>query len=250
MKEKIYTIPVNDAFAESSICPICSLKNQLNSQLVAYYLGASLMEPDVRKTTNEKGFCGDHLDQLYHSEMNRLGLGLMLHTHLSGLSDELKVDLRNSLPGRRTGVFQNRKKDFRQVLKQAAKKLQARTDTCVICDRISQTMNRYLEVIFHEYFANPVFRGHFDQVKTFCLPHTAWMLNGAADHLNQDQVAVMMGALVETQISSLEKLTQDVEWFTLKFDYRNHDKDWKDSKDAIPRSITRLKGSTSGKGSD
>jgi len=41
----------------------------------------------------------------------------------------------------------------------------------------------------------------------------------------------------------MDKLRTDVEWFTLKFDYRNATADWKDSKDALPRSIRDLTGS-------
>ena len=65
---------------------------------------------------------------------------------------------------------------------------------------------------------------------------------GAAKYLNQKQAAVFVTALTEIQNRSLETLRDDVEWFTLKFDYRNHDKSWKNSKDALPRSIRRLRG--------
>ena len=37
-------------------------------------------------------------------------------------------------------------------------------------------------------------------------------------------------------------LRNDVEWFTLKYDYRNHQADWKNSKDALPRAIRKLGG--------
>jgi len=53
-----------------------------------------------------------------------------------------------------------------------------------------------------------------------------------------------MTNLSRQQIGCLETMRDDVEWFTLKFDYRNANKDWKNSKDALPRSIRRLGGTT------
>lgn len=242
MKEKIYTIPVNDAFAASDTCPICTLEQTLNNQLLDYYLGPSLMEPDVRKTTNEKGFCRDHLSQLYKREINRLGLGLMLHTHMVDLVGNISPELRESVPSDQTGFFSGRKKDYRQILNLAADRIEARANSCVICDRIAETMERYLDVIFYEYGTSAEFRQRFNTVNGFCLPHLAVLLRGAAKYLNQKQAAVFVTALTEIQNRSLETLRDDVEWFTLKFDYRNHDKSWKNSKDALPRSIRRLRG--------
>ena len=82
MSEKIYTIPVNEAFEacaedKSRGCPFCRLYNKLEADETDLILGASMMEPDVRIKTNEKGFCATHFQMLL-SGKNRLGLGLML----------------------------------------------------------------------------------------------------------------------------------------------------------------------------
>ena len=82
MKEKIYMIPVNDAYRSTQGCPLCQLKRTVESSSLDYFLGPSLMEPDVRVSTNTTGFCGQHLKKMYGKEINRLGLGLMLHTHM------------------------------------------------------------------------------------------------------------------------------------------------------------------------
>ncbi len=242
MKEKIYTIPVNDAFANPAVCPLCSLENSLNESLLEYYLGPSLMESDVRQTTNQAGFCRDHLNELYHKEMNRLGLGLMLHTHMLDLQKELFPVLDQCTQLEKKGLFRGRGKDYRQILQEAAAKIKQRTSSCVICDRIEKTKARYLDVIFHEYVHNPDFRQRFAQVQGFCLPHIAALLEGAAQHLNQRQAGVFLGDLVQLEKGNLAELGDDVEWFTLKFDHKNHGKDWKNSKDALPRCISRLRG--------
>lgn len=242
MKEKIYTIPVNDAYAAGGACPLCTLQHTLNDSLLDYYLGPSLMEPDVRKATNEKGFCRNHLDELYHRERNRLGLGLMLHTHTSDLVRDLNQNLTDSAPTGQARMFSGRNKDFRQVLIRMAELIEKRAASCVICEQLEKTMDRYLDVIFYEYFIDPAFKKRFDEGSGYCLPHLASLLRGAAKYLNQNQAAEWVGKLSELQNRSLEELRDDVEWFTLKFDHRNFDKDWKNSKDAIPRTIHKIRG--------
>jgi hypothetical protein len=41
---------------------------------------------------------------------------------------------------------------------------------------------------------------------------------------------------------SLEKLEKDLEGFTLKFDYRNADKPWGDSRGSLERTVNKLRG--------
>ena len=57
--EQLYTIPVNEAFEkgaedETRGCPFCRLYRKLELGELDLILGASMMEPDVRKKTNEK----------------------------------------------------------------------------------------------------------------------------------------------------------------------------------------------------
>jgi hypothetical protein len=243
MKEKIYTIPVNDAYAATGPCPLCTLESTMNDNLLAYYLGPSLMEPDVRQVTNDRGFCRDHLNALFKREENRLGLGLMLHTHTSHLLGDLGPILDKSAPAGNAKLFSGRQKDFRQNILAAADRVEQRISSCVICDRLAQTMDRYLDVILYQYFTEPTFKKRFDEGDGYCLPHTASLLRGAAKYLNQNQAAEFIASLAAMQNKSLKTLCDDIEWFTLKFDYRNHDKDWKNSKDALPRAIRKLGGS-------
>ena len=41
---------------------------------------------------------------------------------------------------------------------------------------------------------------------------------------------------------NMERLAEDVAWMVEKFDYKNADADWKNSKDAIQRGMQKLKG--------
>ena len=59
MNETIYTIPINEAFdacaADPSCgCPFCRLYNMLETNEIDIILGAAMMEPDIRKKTNEQ----------------------------------------------------------------------------------------------------------------------------------------------------------------------------------------------------
>ena len=68
--EKIYTIPVNEAFdacAEDNEkgCPFCEMYRVLQEKELEIILGASMMEPDVRIKTNKQGFCRGHYEKMF-----------------------------------------------------------------------------------------------------------------------------------------------------------------------------------------
>ena len=81
MKEKIYTVPVNDAFALDSECPICSMFEKLENDAVEYAMGPSYMEDDIREKTDKMGFCSRHIKKIYEQN-NRLGYALVMKTHM------------------------------------------------------------------------------------------------------------------------------------------------------------------------
>ena len=41
---------------------------------------------------------------------------------------------------------------------------------------------------------------------------------------------------------NMNRIYEDVSWLIEKFDYRNKDADWRNSKDAVPRAMQKLKG--------
>ena len=89
MKEKIYTIPVNDAFSSDCECPICSMYKALEDDAVSYTMGPSYMEDDIRAMTDKKGFCQKHLKKVYDCE-NRLGFALVMKTHLDKVINDIE----------------------------------------------------------------------------------------------------------------------------------------------------------------
>ena len=84
MPEILYEIPVNDIFDRPCECPVCAMKKKLDDDEVAFAMGPSYMEDDIRLTTDKIGFCAHHMQMMYDFE-NRLGLGLILNTHMQNI---------------------------------------------------------------------------------------------------------------------------------------------------------------------
>ena len=251
MKEKIYTIPVTEVFGEECECPMCLLEKRLEEEYINYFLGPSLMEPDCRVDTNEKGFCRRHFEQLYNRQENRLGLGLMIDTHLQELIGRLKKayspgslgakarqgnPLSKLLPGKPSnGAAANGRDKMLQLLN-------ALECSCAICTKLDYTMGRYLDVICYLWSRENEFRKIFESRKGFCLKHFRQLLESAPKYLKAAEAQDFTDILILMQLENLERVQQEVNWFTRKFDYRNNDAPWGNSRDAVPRSIQKLKG--------
>ena len=236
--EKIYMIPVNDAYSAECDCPVCSLRDKAETNELDYYLGPSLMEPDTRKITNKTGFCPDHLGKLNRREANRLGLGLMLHTHLKDVYEDISGDLKSAIPGK-ASLFKGRSSDYKTKLIAAADKIDKRVALCPICDKLNNSMTHYIEVITYMFSHDDEFKTKFAKAKSHCLPHTSLLLRAAAK-LSQNEAADFVEALYDNNRQYFVPLIDDVEWFTLKFDYRNNDKPWGNSKNSIQRAMRFL----------
>jgi len=53
------------------------------------------MEPEGRMETNENGFCRRHFELLYNTRANRLGLGLIVDTHMVEQTSRLKKNMKS-----------------------------------------------------------------------------------------------------------------------------------------------------------
>lgn len=90
MKEKIYTIPVNDAFDKDCECPLCAMYQELENNAVEYTDGTKLHgKTDIRAETDKMGFCRKHLKKIYAVE-NRLGFALVMKTHMDNVINEIE----------------------------------------------------------------------------------------------------------------------------------------------------------------
>ena len=82
MKYELETIPIWDTYTENSECPLCFLKEKAEKKYLDFFLGNSVMVPEMRVQVNAAGFCPAHYTSLFSSRKNRHGLGLISHTHL------------------------------------------------------------------------------------------------------------------------------------------------------------------------
>ena len=86
------------------------------------------------------------------------------------------------------------------------------------------------------------FKEKFNKSKGVCLKHMKLLVDTVPKSLKDSQAAQFLACLFEKQETELSRIQQDIHKFTLKFDYRNKDADWKSSRDAIQRGMQKLKG--------
>ncbi|TYQ17025.1 UNVERIFIED_CONTAM: hypothetical protein Cloal_3626 [Acetivibrio alkalicellulosi] len=253
MKEKIYTIPVTDAFKTECECPMCILEKKLEDENIEYILGPFLMEPEGRIQTNKEGFCQKHFERLYNTQANRLGLGLIVDTHMheqnailkklyEKKADELKKASEISLMKNLSSKFSSKQTESDKFVDELLEKLNQLEKSCTICNRLNNTMERYIDVIFYLYFKEEEFRQMFNNQKGFCLKHLKTLVDSTKKHLSTKETAAFLNNLMSIQLENMERIQDEVNWFTQKFDYRNNDAPWKNSKDALLRSIQKLVG--------
>ena len=82
-------------------------------------MGPSYMEDDVRMETNETGFCSHHIQKMYGYQ-NRLGLALMLHTHMKRTNDRIETLLKSQTSPKK-GLFGKRNRSSDRVFRNAGK---------------------------------------------------------------------------------------------------------------------------------
>lgn len=251
MKEKIYTIPVNDAFSEDCECPMCLLEKQQEQDAVSFMLSPALMEPDKRVDTNEKGFCRRHFGMLYNSKENVLGVSLIIETHMQIQMERLKKIISKSEKAINSDADMNAIKNLAGSITKPANATNKFIDSatefldnldvkCEICERIERMMDRYADVAVWMYFKDPQFREKVQNGKGFCLPHYKLLLKTAKENLSPKQCAVFVKDLNKIMTVNLDRMLDEVQWFSQKFDYRNKDASWKNSKDAVPRAINKI----------
>lgn len=240
MKYHIDTIPIWDAYHKEEECPLCLLKATSEDGYIDSFLGGSVMEPSTRIEVNEKGFCSNHFQMLYDAQ-NRLGLALISHTYLKETFAEMRKymeKLQKSGPGGRQSIFSKSTRPIDEF----ADWLNEKVDTCIVCERLDYTLKRYAYTIVYLWDSDPKFRDEFKASKGFCMPHLALILSMASESLNNKKQEAFLDDLIPLQLENMDRLDGELLWFTQKFDYRNQDKPWGTSKDALPRVIGKLTG--------
>ena len=235
MKEKLYTIPVNDAFHADCECPVCSMYHELQTASIDYVMGPSYMEDDVRAETDKRGFCQKHIKMMYKNQ-NRLGLTLMLSTHMDYTTKKIETLAKAGMP--KKSSFFKKSSEGSSAMGDFIQKMES---SCFVCERIAATFDRYIATIFHMYKNEPDFAQLLASSKGFCLSHYGMLYDAAPSYLKGDKLESFITTLNKVYLENMNRVREDLEWFRDKFDYRNADAPWKNSKDALPRSIIKTK---------
>ena len=235
MKEKLYEIPVNDAFAVACECPLCQMYNKLEQDAVAFTMGPSYMEDDIRAETDELGFCAKHAEQV-QAVGNSLGMALVLKTHFDKVISHMKQQMEESQPrSRQKSLFKKSEKKADGIA-DYVHKLNA---SCYICNRIDTVFDRYVDTIYYLWKDDAGFREQFSQCNGFCTNHYGMLLEHADHVLHGAQLEEFTDTLNQLYITNMERVCDDLAWFINKFDYKYADEPWNNAKDAIPRAMTK-----------
>ena len=233
MAEKIYMIPVNDAFDKDSECPVCVMYNALENDAIDFVMGPSYMEDDVRSETDRLGFCRGHMKMLLE-QPNKLGLALMLHTHTKKVMADTEKLMKSPLKAK--SLF---KKTEESPLLQH---MEALEQSCYICQRIDNIFKRYLTTTLQLYHSDVAFREKYASCKGFCGTHYGMLLKEGQKILSGKEFETFVQLTNRLYLENMKRVEGDLAWFIEKYDYRNAKEPWKNAKDAIPRTATKVNG--------
>lgn len=205
MQETVYTIPINEAFENPCGCPMCRLSTKLERDALEYVMGAAMMEPDVRIATNKSGFCRRHLDGMLGMK-NRLGLSLILQTHLSEVREK--------------GMPQKGLLGMPDCEK-AARALSKTVDSCFVCRRVEQFMEHYYRNLFHMWESSGEFRDKYNGAEYLCLPHLYELLARGAGAIAKKKQPDFVRDSLAIAARHLDGLQADVDAFCKSFEYQN-----------------------------
>lgn len=230
--ERIYTIPINEAFDASRAdktlgCPLCALYRKLEKNELELALGAAMMEPDVRIQMNEKGFCRRHYERMLNRG-NRLSLGLILESHMA--------ELRKGIGGKGLGAL------LGGPAAEPLKRLDRHEHSCYICGRTGYHFDNILQNTVALWQEDADFRKKYSEQPYFCLSHYRPLLEYAKNKLPKKTFAEFYEVTAGIVLAYFDELNGDVSWFCKKFDYRYESEPWYNAKDAIERAVRFLRG--------
>ena len=232
MKEQLYSIPVNDAFAADCECPVCQMYHKLETDSVEYTMGPSYMEDDTRALTDAKGFCGKHIKMVYDQD-NRLGMAWVMKTHF----DKTINDIKKVMPSGPAKLIKKGISDSPLI-----KYIDNLDNSCFVCDRINNFFDQYVDTIFFLWKKDDEFKEKFKSAKGFCTPHYSLLLKKAAAHLKGDGLESFVGIINDMYITNMERVRDDLAWFINKFDYKYQNEPWYNAKDSVIRSLVKANG--------
>ncbi|MBQ8043133.1 MAG: hypothetical protein IJ272_03155, partial [Clostridia bacterium] len=177
-----------------------------------------------------KGFCEKHITNLFHKQ-NSLGIANILKTHLfNRIRDIEKLAKESPSKG---GLFK------KNTLSPISEYINSHNNSCFVCSKINPTFDRYIATVIHLYKNDNTFKQKLKSSKGFCLKHYEMLYTAGLTSLNGTTMQEFIKDINNVTIENLKRVDADLQWFIDKFDYRYKDEPWKNSKDAIERTIIK-----------
>ena len=170
---------------------------------------------------------------------NSLGNAWILKTMYMRHIEEMDKEFKNFKPDsvQRSGLFKKANASSNSIVDWINK----RESTCFICDSVNKTFNAYMKTFFTMYEKDPELKEKLKNTKGFCLDHLKVVLEGADTYLKGDKRKEFYDIVLPLMHDNMNRIYEDVAWFIEKYDYKNKDADWKNSKDAIQRGMQKLR---------
>ena len=113
---------------------------------------------------------------------------------------------------------------------------------CYICGRVEEIYTRVLDTFIHQVKHEKDFLKLVEDSKGFCIHHFADLAELCEQKLGEKEKEQVFPVLFEQMSRELNRIQGDIDWLIEKYDYRNADKDWKNSQDAVHRTMQKIIG--------
>ena len=230
MKYELETIPVWRAYESGAACPLCMLQDEAEKQYVKFFLGNSVMAPEMRVQVNETGFCRRHFHKLLAGE-GKLGLSLVAQTHIDEVTKNVAGKLRAAAGGLR-------RKRLGAYVAEAREQLA----DCMVCRRMVYTLGNYTFTLVTLWADDEAFPAAYSASDGLCLAHTLDVAEMAARILPRERSAEFLSVTADVLEKSVSDLAADLESFVQGFDYRSSGHPTEAIKSAPSRAIEKLAG--------
>ncbi|AEJ62273.1 hypothetical protein Spith_2015 [Spirochaeta thermophila DSM 6578] len=231
MKHNIATLAVWDAFRQDAECPLCVLERKQEHQLITSHL-ENIMDPATRTLIEERGYCGHHLRLLYE------------RNDLLPLAIQLK-DILAYRVGRRRKRYDEVRRHVERVprlIRILRNRSQIEDETCLICDELEEGTSLNIHIVFTLWKKEEDFREAVTRCMGFCIPHEDLLLREAPLLLGGKHLSSFLSTVTTRQEDRFRALEEALSYFIDQYDYRNANRPWGTSREAVPRAIETLAG--------
>jgi hypothetical protein len=229
---------VHDAYTKPGECPLCVLEDAAETVYLKSFAHSRVMEPNVRVQTNMKGFCPAHYRKLYDGE-NKLGLSLVVHTHLQHVAAEVG----GALDALTRAAEARNPKDRTNA---AVAPLAPLRDSCFICALLHEDMDRYVETILYLWNKDPGFPEVIRSSSGFCVPHFITVVEAGSSSLPAESLRHLLPELAALMTKSLERLERELGAFSQLHQAGNTSMGTDAERSSLGRVIQKLAGSLFG----